>query len=45
MQKLNPKETTRLKALFGFNPLEGKIIYAEHEIEAYLHRNSHLPFK
>lgn len=27
----------RLKGLFGFYSLEGKILYAEHEIEAYLY--------
>lgn len=35
----------RLKGLFGFYSLEGKILYAEHEIEAYLYRNYHPPFK
>ena len=35
----------RLKGLFGFYSLEGKILYAEHEIEAYLFRNYHPPFK
>lgn len=35
----------RLKGLFGFYSLEGKIIYAEHEVEAYLHQNYHPPFK
>ena len=35
----------RLKGLFGFYSLEGKIRYAEHEIEAYLYRNYHPPFK
>lgn len=35
----------RLKGLFGFYSLEGKIIYAEHEIEAYLRRNYHPSFK
>ncbi|MEY8246623.1 helix-turn-helix domain-containing protein [Heminiphilus faecis] len=35
----------RLKGLFGFYSLEGKIIYAEHEIEAYLRQNYHPPFK
>lgn len=35
----------RQKGLFGFYSLEGKILYAEHEIEAYLYRNYHPPFK
>lgn len=35
----------RLKGLFGFYSLEGKILYAEHEIEAYLCQNYHPPFK
>lgn len=35
----------RLKGLFGFYSLEGKIIYAEHEVEAYLRQNYHPPFK
>lgn len=35
----------RLKGLFGFYSLEGKIIYAEHEIEAYLRQNYHPPFR
>ena len=35
----------RLKGLFGFYSLEGKIISAEHEIEAYLRQNYHPPFK
>lgn len=35
----------RLKGLFGFYSLDGKILYAEHEIEAYLFRNYHPPFK
>ena len=35
----------RLKGLFGFYSLEDKVLYAEHEIEAYLHRNYHPPFK
>lgn len=35
----------RLKGLFGFYSLEGKIIYAEHEIEAYIRQNYHPPFK
>lgn len=35
----------RLKGLFEFYSLEGKILYAEHEIEAYLHRNYHPLFK
>lgn len=34
-----------LKGLFGFYSLDGKILYAEHEIEAYLFRNYHPPFK
>ena len=35
----------RLKGLFGFYSLEGKILYAEHEIEAYLRQTYHPPFK
>lgn len=35
----------RLKGLFGFYSLEGKILYAEHEIEAYLQQNYHPPYK
>lgn len=35
----------RLKGLFGFYSLEGKILYAEHEIEAYLRRNYHPPYR
>lgn len=35
----------RLKGLFGFYSLEGKIIYSEHEVEAYLRQNYHPPFK
>lgn len=35
----------RLKGLFGFYSLEGKILYAEHEIEGYLRQNYHPPFK
>lgn len=35
----------RLKGLFGFYSLEGKILYAEHEIEAYFRQNYHPPFK
>ena len=34
----------RLKGLLGFYSLEGKILYAEHEIEAYLHQNYHPQF-
>lgn len=33
------------KAIFGFYSLEGKILYAEHEIENYLRQNYHPPFK
>ena len=35
----------RQKGLFGFYSLEGKILYAEHEIEAYLRQNYHPPFR
>lgn len=35
----------RQKGLFGFYSLEGKILYAEHEIEAYLRQNYHPPYK
>lgn len=35
----------RLKGLFGFYSLEGKILYAEHEIEAYLRQNYHPPYR
>mgnify|MGYP000058050672 CR=1 FL=1 len=35
----------RLKGLFGFYSLEGKILYAEHEIEAYLRQHYHPPYK
>ena len=35
----------RLKGLFGHYTLEGKILYAEHEIEAYLRQNYHPPYK
>ena len=35
----------RLKGLFGHYSLEGKILYAEHEIEAYLRQNYHPPYK
>jgi hypothetical protein len=48
-QRLSVSKSTlanyRLKGLFGFYSLEGKILYAEHEIEAYLYRNYHPPFK
>lgn len=47
--RLSVSKTTlsnyRLKGLFGFYSLEGKIIYAEHEIEAYLSRNYHPPYR
>lgn len=35
----------RLKGLFDFYSLEGKILYAEHEKENYPHRNYHPPFR
>ena len=35
----------RLKGIFGYYSLEGKILYAEHEIENYLCQNYHPPFK
>ena len=35
----------RLRGLFDFYSLDGKILYTEHKIEAYLHRNYHPPFK
>lgn len=35
----------RLKGLFGYYSLEGKILYAEHEIEDYLRQNYHPPYK
>ncbi len=35
----------RLKGLFGYYSLEGKILYAEHEVEAYLRQNYHTPYK
>lgn len=35
----------RLKGLFGYYSLEGKILYAEHEIETYLRQNYHPPYK
>lgn len=35
----------RLKGLFGFYSLEGKILYDEHEIEAYLQSHYHPPFR
>lgn len=35
----------RLKGLLGYYSLEGKILYAEHEIENYLCQNYHPPFK
>ena len=35
----------RLKGLFGYYSLDGKILYAEHEIEAYLRQNYHPPFR
>ena len=35
----------RLKGLFGYYSLEGKILYAEHEVEAYLRQNYHPPYK
>lgn len=35
----------RLKGLFGYYSLEGKILYAEHEIEAYLRQNYHPPYR
>lgn len=35
----------RLKGLFGHYSLEGKILYAEHEIETYLWQNYHPPYK
>lgn len=35
----------RLKGLFGYYFLEGKILYAEHEVEAYLQQNYHPPYK
>lgn len=35
----------RLKGLFGFYSFEGKILYAEHEIEAYLRQHYHPPYK
>ncbi|MBD5296160.1 MAG: helix-turn-helix domain-containing protein [Bacteroides sp.] len=34
-----------LKGLFGYYSLEGKILYAEHEIEAYLRQNYHPPYR
>lgn len=48
-QRLSVSKSTlanyRLKGLFGFYSLEGKILYAEHEIEAYLQQNYHPPYK
>lgn len=35
----------RLKGLFGHYSLEGKILYAEHEIDTYLRQNYHPPYK
>lgn len=35
----------RLKGLFGHYSLEGKILYAEHEVEAYLRQNYHQPYR
>lgn len=35
----------RLKGLFGHYSLEGKILYAEHEIETYLWQNCHPSYK
>lgn len=35
----------RLKGLFGYYSLEGKILYAEHEIDTYLRQNYHPPYK
>ena len=48
-KRLSVSKTTlanyRLKGLFGFYSLEGKIIYSEKEIEAYLQSHYHPPFK
>ena len=48
-RRLSVSKTTlanyRLKGLFGFYSLEGKIIYAEDEVDAYLRDNYHPPFK
>lgn len=35
----------RLKGLFGFYSLEGKILYADTEIENYLKDNYHPPYR
>lgn len=35
----------RLKGLFGHYSLEGKILYAEHEIDTYFRQNYHPPYK
>lgn len=35
----------RLKGLFGYYSLEGKILYAEHEIDTYFRQNYHPPYK
>ena len=48
-KRLSVSKTTlanyRLKGLFGYYSLEGKIIYSEKEIEAYLQRHYHPPFR
>lgn len=35
----------RLKGLFGYYSLEGKILYADHEIDTYFRQNYHPPYK
>lgn len=48
-KRLSISKTTlanyRLKGLFGFYSLEGKIIYSEKEIEAFLQSHYHPPFR
>lgn len=48
-KRLSISKTTlanyRLKGLFGFYSLEGKIIYSEKEIEAFLQSHYHPPYK
>lgn len=48
-KRLSISKTTlanyRLKGLFGFYSLEGKIIYSEKEIEAFLQSHYHPPYR
>ncbi|MFG6427792.1 MAG: helix-turn-helix domain-containing protein [Muribaculaceae bacterium] len=48
-KRLSVSKTTlanyRMKGILGYYSLEGKIVYSEDEIEDYLRRNYHPPYK